>query len=176
MYTHGTYLSTLDPSSFHLFKWIGPWDRGSYLFFNIKSLNLWVTDEGVKGMGLTQTWYMGPSKMSLSIPHKYHDQWVPSWAPLSLSLTMCILPWTAYILFVCICGPLIKESGFPNLEAHWGHHISYIYTHQISPTITKFLLEIFLLQYWHDLLFIPSPSTMFFSDSDFFCTGEKKNS
>ena len=59
------------------------WIVGSkvdFFFFNIKSLNLWAVDEGVRDMGLTPNLIYGPIQDVFFHPPKSHDQWGPTWA------------------------------------------------------------------------------------------------
>ena len=68
VYTHGTPWITLDPSIVHRSEWTRALDRVSNFFFNIKSLNLWATDEGVRGMGLILDVISGPIQDSYLVP------------------------------------------------------------------------------------------------------------
>ena len=72
-----TYVNVLD-------RWI----EGQIFFFNIKSLNLWATDAGVRSMVLTRNLIYGIIQDVFFYPPKSHDQWGPRCAPSSLSVTI----------------------------------------------------------------------------------------
>ena len=67
------------PFELHWIHWVftnsNGLDRGSFFFFNIKSLNLWVTDESV-GMRLTPNLISGPIQ-NVSSQHPYAPHKVP---------------------------------------------------------------------------------------------------
>ena len=71
----GTPLIVTNPKVWHLSKWTEPLEGGHNFFLNMKSLNLWAADEGVRGMGLGSNSILGV------VPQRsFHPLW-SHWTP-----------------------------------------------------------------------------------------------
>ena len=85
IYIHPNHPRTWDPLNYTRSIKFSPnqmdWTVGSkffFFFFNIKSLNLWVTDEGVRGMGLTPNSIYGPIQdVYFHHPHGWKSRPIP---------------------------------------------------------------------------------------------------
>ena len=91
------------------------WIEGQ-LFFNIKSLNLWATDEGVRGMGLTPNLIYGPILGVSFYPPKFHDQWGPWWALSSLVMHGCTWMSPIYVYIYIYIFEIQVQNVFPKFQ------------------------------------------------------------